>query len=331
MMKTMPVASTKAHGHLWLVGVLGVASGLALMIYVPSLKAVSQSLLWFAGFHLVGAVVLAGSLYIAAGRRRRQSTNALDFGWAAAWIVGPLLAAVVFLASAVAVQVAAPVWWPAAIGLSLLAANAFAGHLVTAASAKADHAALPLVDLLPQGRGAILDAGCGAGRTSIAVARGFSQASIVALDRFDSNYIEGGGRALLKRNLELSGVADRMRIQHGDLTALPFRDESFDAAVSAHAMDHLGSAAETGLREIRRILRPGGRFLLVVWVPGWTMFAVANVLSFRLAGRAAWQSMARRAGFDLLESGSFNGHCYLLLEKPAGCEHDHAEAHAKSW
>ncbi len=311
------LAASRPHSHMGLVGIAGLAAGLVLMVYVPSLEAVSKSLFWFAGFHLVGGAVLLGSLYAAVGRRFRRRRGVLDFGWAPAFALGPLLAAVVFLAVAVAVQVAAPGGWPLAMALTLLAANSFAGHLAAASAAKADYAPLPLVDLLPDGRGRVLDGGCGAGRTSIAVARGLAGASVVALDRFDSDYIEGGGRALLERNLGIAGVADRVSVRQGDLTDLPFGDASLDAAVSAHAIDHLGDAGETALREMWRVLKPGGRFLLVVWARGWTMFAVANLLSFALAGRGAWRTMARRAGFDILDDGSFNGHCFLLLGKPA--------------
>lgn len=319
----MHSSSAKAHSHMWLVGVAGLAAGLALMVYVPSLKAVSQSLFWFAGFHLLGGVILLGSLYAAIGRRFRRRRDIFDFGWAPAWTLGPLLAAGAFLAMAIAVQIAAPAWWPCAIVLTLLAANAFAGHLAAAATARADHAPLPLVDLLPAGRGLVLDGGCGAGRTSIAMARGLEGANIVALDRFDSDYIEDGGRGLLEHNLKLAGIAHRVRVQPGDLTSLPFDDTCFDAAASAHAIDHLGGAKETGLREVWRVLKPGGRFLLVVWVPGWTMFAVANLLSFALAPRGAWRTLVQRAGFDVLDEGSFNGHYYLLLGKPAAEDERH--------
>lgn len=316
-------ARHKAHSHMWLVGVIGLAAGLTLMVYVPSLKAVSQSLFWFAGFHLVGGIVLLGALYATVGRQFHRKSNILDFGWAPAWTLGPLLAAAVFLATAIAVQIAAPAWWPCAIALTLLAANAFAGHLVAASTARPDHAPLPLVDLLPAGRGLVLDGGCGAGRTSIAVARGLTAANVVALDRFDSDYIAGGGRTLLDRNLCLAGLEDRVRVQEGNLTALPFDAASFDAAVSAHAIDHLGRAKETGLREIWRVLKPGSRFLLVVWVPGWTMFAVANLLAFSLTTSSAWQAMARRVGFEIIDDGDFNGHCFLLLGKPADAEDRH--------
>jgi ubiquinone/menaquinone biosynthesis C-methylase UbiE len=45
---------------------------------------------------------------------------------------------------------------------------------------------------------------------------------------------------------------------------LPFAADSFDAAVSANAF-HLFDAPELVLREIRRVLRPGGLFTLTDW------------------------------------------------------------------
>ena len=56
-------AASGAHSHMWLVGVAGLAAGLVLMAYIPSLEAITHSLFWFAGFHLVGGIVLLGSLY----------------------------------------------------------------------------------------------------------------------------------------------------------------------------------------------------------------------------------------------------------------------------
>ncbi len=278
------------HSHMAWIGIVGVAAGAALMIYVPQLKAVSAGVLLFAGFHLVGGVVLLASVYVMGGNKfvtrlkaqAPQPAAGFDFGWAPAWTHGPWIAALVLAAIAVALQVAVPTYWPLATVTTLLAASFFAGGLLTRSVGRYEHAVLPMVNLLSGEEEVVLDAGCGAGRTTIALGRAQKTAQIVALDRFDSDYIDGGGRLLLERNLRNSGLADRVRIERGDLTALPFPDGSFDAAVSAHAMDHLGKSTEQGLREILRVLKPGGRFLLVVWVPGWTMFSVANVLAFSL-------------------------------------------------
>jgi len=315
-------AHAHRHSHLWLVGVLGIVAGLLLFIYVPTLPAVSGTMLLFAGFHVVGGLVLLASLTLTAGSRlvrrlHRPSPDTYDFGWAPAWRYGPWIAALILAAAAAALLVAAPPYWPVAMLSTLLAASSFAGGLVARTASRYDHAILPMVDLLTGPDDSVLDAGCGAGRTTIALGRAFKQGRITALDRFDSDYIEGGGRRLLERNLQLAGLIDRVRIEPGDLTALPFADSSFDTAVSAHAIDHLGPHKEQGLREIRRVLKPGGRFLLIVWVPGWAMFSLANVLSLLLSPKRDWRRMAASAGFVLDDEGMFNGYWFALLRKPA--------------
>ena len=121
---------------------------------------------------------------------------------------------------------------------------------------------------------------------------------------------------MLERNLCLANLTSRVDIKRGDLTALPFPDATFDASVSAHAIDHLGPQAPNGLREMYRILKPGGTIcLLIVWVPGWTMFAVATVLSFLLASRRSWRRMATDAGFAIADEGALYGSWFVVLRK----------------
>ncbi len=317
-------AIERNHGHMWWVGAAGAAAGAVLMIYVPSLPAISNALLLFAGFHLVGALVLLGSLYLLGGNRiarrlpflRKKEAEDFDFGWPLAFTYGPWVAVLVMVAAAVAIQVAAPAWWPLAACLTLLAAGFFAGGLITRASGQYDHAVLPFVDLPSGENSIILDGGSGAGRTTVALGRALKQARFVALDRFDSGYISGGGQSLLERNLRRAGLTERVRIERGDLTALPFPDRAFDGAVSAHAIDHLGTMKEQGLREMLRVLKPGGRFLLIAWVPGWTMFTVANVFALFLSSKADWRRMATRTGFAVADEGTFNGYWFAVLKKP---------------
>jgi ubiquinone/menaquinone biosynthesis C-methylase UbiE len=51
-------------------------------------------------------------------------------------------------------------------------------------------------------------------------------------------------------------------IQKADVAALPFADGSFDVAVSRYAAHHFADPLQA-LREIQRVLVPGGRWLLV--------------------------------------------------------------------
>ena len=122
-------------------------------------------------------------------------------------------------------------------------------------------------------------------------------------------------RSHLMPVLAIAGIADRVSIERGDITAMPFPPSAFDSAVSAHAMDHLGPGKQQGLDEVYRVLKPGGRFLMVVWVPGWTTFAMANVLSFFLTSKEHWRRMARQSGFAIEDEGLMNGMWWALLRK----------------
>ena len=316
------------HSHGWIVGVLGIVAGALLLIYVPSLEVVANSLLLFAGFHIVGGAVLLASLYSLALRRllrrvfkpageRDSGGEKYNFGWGPEWMNGLAVGALVAVAAAVAIQVAAPAWWPLGFLVVLLASAFFVGNAIMRSFRTNDFVILPMVDLLRGDQDVVLDAGCGAGRTTIAVSRVLRGGRVVAVDRFDAGYIDDGGRDRLDRNLRAAGLSERVTIETADLTALPFDAESFDSAVSTNVYDHLGQYKEQALGEMFRVLKPEGRFLMAVWVPGLVMFAVANVVSFFLTSRHQWRSMAARAGFEIVDEGVFNYAWFVVLKKPA--------------
>jgi demethylmenaquinone methyltransferase/2-methoxy-6-polyprenyl-1,4-benzoquinol methylase len=90
----------------------------------------------------------------------------------------------------------------------------------------------------------VLDACCGTGDLALACAR--AGARVTGLD-FSERMLERARR----KGPELEWV-------QGDALALPFADGSFDGATVGFGVRNLADV-ELGLRELRRVLRPGGR------------------------------------------------------------------------
>jgi SAM-dependent methyltransferase len=141
---------------------------------------------------------------------------------------------------------------------------------------------------------------------------------VVGLDNFSAGYIRGHGAANTERNLGLAGIAERATVQPGDMRDMPFADGSFDAAASSAAIDHLDTGdLHTTLGEVRRVLKPGGQFLLLVSVPNvWLMLAFGPLIAGRLKDRAFWRAALAGAGLAIEREGTVRTHAMFLARRP---------------
>lgn len=89
----------------------------------------------------------------------------------------------------------------------------------------------------------------------------------------------------------------RLRLAHGDVTALPFEGASFDRVVSVHTI-YFWSDTEAGLREILRTLRPGGRLILGTATKAFLAGRRASQHGYRLFTESELRDALERAGFD---------------------------------
>ena len=115
----------------------------------------------------------------------------------------------------------------------------------------------------------VLDLCAGTGDLAIELARRCAEARIVALD-FVAPMLE---RARDKcRN---AGLADRVLPLCGDALRLPFCDGAFDVVAVAFGLRNI-SPVEAALSEAARVIRPGGRLL---------------ILEFALPARGLWRRL----------------------------------------
>ncbi|NVO20710.1 MAG: class I SAM-dependent methyltransferase [Bacteroidetes bacterium] len=316
----------KSHSHSWIVIIAASILAIIFINWLPDEKVFSSILVGLVLSHLLilSIATLTGWLLLPEKflrkHRKSNASSKYDFGWSSRWTNGfGYAAAVVALLSVYSYLTLAghPFLQPFLFIFFLLnALNLFIGNLIARASKKDEYNILPAVDLFKAGKTNVLDVGAGTGRTSIAISKASPGISIVAFDRFDAAYIDNGGLELLKHNLQLAGISDKVTIQQGDILSAPFEDSFFDAAVSTYMFDHLGKGKLAALKEMKRVLKPGGRFLLVILVKSYTSFAIGNVLSLAFDSRKDWKNLFQLSGYKLIDEGNINFGAFFLVEKP---------------
>jgi len=311
-------------GHTRLVGALGIIISVSILVVMPSIKWLSGMIMGIVLLHIAMLLLLSISAFAIIPQKikskirslsgRRKVNNRFDYGWSLTWLNGFWVIGTMLLALSIFVYHYFPDFHLLAFALFLLSINLYLGNATVRATKNTDFLTLPYVKFFPDNAENILDAGCGAGRTTISLSRIY-QGKIVAIDTFDSDYIEGGGNTLLAKNIKLAGIENRVSIVQGDITGTNFPDNQFDAVISTYMIDHLGNLKLPCLKEINRILKPGGRLLMIVIVPNLTSFAIANVFSFFLTSRKQWKTYFEKSNFKLVEEADINGAAYFLIEK----------------
>jgi len=251
--------------------------------------------------------------------RRKATDQDYDFGWGFAWRWGFLVGGILFLALSIGTLVINKSLYILSGLLFLVALQLFMGDLALRYVHKINaELVLPYVNWLMSGEDLVLDAGCGSGRTSIAVSKILKNGKIIAVDKFDAPYIGDGGRRLLEQNLKVANIQEKVDIQTHDLTNLTFEDDVFDAAVSSYVLDHMGDDQLRGLKEINRVLKKNGNLLMMIMLPNYFTMMMFNIISvLQLTSHKKWNQLIKEANFKCIDDGDINGGHYFLLEKAA--------------
>jgi len=151
----------------------------------------------------------------------------------------------------------------------------------------------------------VLDAGCGSGRVFQHRLAGRAQT---------------GARRGVRRVVGVD-VTDEQRANpniddavRADLRALPLRDASFDLVVMSHVAEHL-TEPEQAFRELARVLRPGGRLLLLTPSRWHYVPLVARLLPHRLhVAFNRWRGVDARDVFPTAYRANTAGRLRALAE-----------------
>ena len=158
-------------------------------------------------------------------------------------------------------------------------------------------------------KGKVLDIGCGNCKSSSNL-QGFE---VYGLD-FSSKMIKAAAR-------RVGHYGSKVRFIVGDASSLPVKDGSFDYAIATAVYHHIESGRLEALKELCRVLKPGGEAFVTVWYLWKDRFMYGRrdlIVPWKTGGKIHWRyyhlfsfrelrGLIRQAGFEIVLEGSEKG------------------------
>ena len=145
----------------------------------------------------------------------------------------------------------------------------------------------------------VLDVGCGTGELLSRLAAKYPAAQLVGLDPVP---------AMLQVAREKLSASVDLRL--GWANQLPWPDNSFEVVISCNVF-HYVSHPVAAIREMERVLRPGGRVVITDWCDDYLACRVCN-LYLRMTRRAHYKTYRRSECLTLLNRA---GHADATVER----------------
>jgi len=179
------------------------------------------------------------------------------------------------------------------------------------------------------GKELVLDVGSGRGLYAIEAAKALTSGKVIGIDIWDSNQLpnlihhhklsQPTGNTILnaQRNAKIENVEDKIQFINMDANNLEFESDKFDLAICGFVIGHLGRFGPIALNEIKRVLMPGGRLVLIDNFRDFTYFLLSTphlfILSYLRGTKAKqltkknWILMLNNSGFHIHTCGARKG------------------------
>ena len=158
----------------------------------------------------------------------------------------------------------------------------------------------------------VLDIGCGGGATLHRMAEKVTSGHVTGVDYSDIS-VETS-----RRNNEKNIRSGKMDVLEGSVENLPFADDSFDKIITVESF-YFWPDPQENLKEVRRVLKEGGTFLLVADTynkEGLDPKTLENICRFHLFTPTAeeFRKLFEKAGFTGIQIHVKEGTDWICVE-----------------
>ena len=168
------------------------------------------------------------------------------------------------------------------------------GSIMSRETRHDNETAIDMLDIRSNDR--VVDLGTGHGESLTSLAKRAHRGEVEGIDI--STVMLGIARRKHRKKIR----SGRIALHHASANALPFNDNSFDKALAVHTL-YFWNPAQSYLREIARILKPGG-LVLLAFRPAEDAQVVAKFPStvYHFRSIAEVSVLIRDAGFSNIET-----------------------------
>ncbi|MFX1300847.1 MAG: class I SAM-dependent methyltransferase [Promethearchaeota archaeon] len=137
----------------------------------------------------------------------------------------------------------------------------------------------------------ILVVGCGSGRVAIELAKLLTTGHVTGIDIF--NQAIEDDPIIPSENARIEGVENKVNFQYGDTTSIPFEDATFDILTMDNILHEIEEEELKiqALSEAYRVLKPGGRFVMLEWIRNRKMSTKLLFFTFVFKSLDYWNTL----------------------------------------